>query len=119
MRRGEIDAVIVGADRITHDAVFNKIGTCMHAVCAHHHGIPSMSLPLSPHSIRRGQRWISRLKNGAGIELALFAGSPHPGSAGVCNPAFDATPLTLVDALITDIGVIRPPYNFKAIQGIP
>ena len=40
MRTGAIDAVIVGADRITGDAVFNKIGTYMHAVCARHHNIP-------------------------------------------------------------------------------
>ena len=48
MRKGAIDAVVVGADRITRDAVFNKIGTYMHAVCAHHHGIPFyVAAPLS------------------------------------------------------------------------
>jgi methylthioribose-1-phosphate isomerase len=40
MRTSAIDAVIVGADRITADAVFNKIGTYMHAVCARYHNIP-------------------------------------------------------------------------------
>ena len=40
MRKGDIDCVIVGADRITRDAVFNKIGTYMHAVCAKSHDIP-------------------------------------------------------------------------------
>ena len=40
MQAGAIDAVIVGADRITCDAVFNKIGTYMHAVCARYHNIP-------------------------------------------------------------------------------
>ena len=40
MQQGVVDLVIVGADRITKDAVFNKIGTYMHAVCARHHGIP-------------------------------------------------------------------------------
>ena len=48
MRKGEIDLVIVGADRIVSDAVFNKIGTYMHAVCANAHNIPFyIAAPLS------------------------------------------------------------------------
>jgi len=48
MQRQEVDLVIVGADRVTRDAVFNKVGTYMHAVCARHHGIPFyVAAPLS------------------------------------------------------------------------
>ena len=57
MRTGKIDAVIVGADRITSDAVFNKIGTYMHAVCARHHEIPFyVAAPLSTFDTRKWER---------------------------------------------------------------
>jgi len=57
MRTGKIDAVIVGADRITCDAVFNKIGTYMHAVCAHHHNIPFyVAAPLSTFDTKKRER---------------------------------------------------------------
>ena len=57
MRTEKIDAVIVGADRITADAVFNKIGTYMHAVCARHHKIPFyVAAPLSTFDLTRKAR---------------------------------------------------------------
>ncbi len=57
MRTGTIDAVVVGADRITRDAVFNKIGTYMHAVCARYHNIPFyVAAPLSTFDTQKTER---------------------------------------------------------------
>jgi methylthioribose-1-phosphate isomerase len=113
MRSGRVGLVLVGADRITRDAVFNKIGTYMHAVCARHHGIPfyvaaprSTFDPVTSESgvaiEERARREVSRCG-----EWVLV-----PDGAGVENPAFDATPLSLVSAIITDEGVLRPPFRF-------
>ncbi len=117
MRKGEIDAVIVGADRVTRDAVFNKIGTYMHAVCARHHGIPFyVAAPHSTFDRERSEADITIEERGRD-EMAVFAGlQTIPDEAVVWNPAFDATPLALVTAIITETGVLYPPY---AIQGLP
>ncbi|HNQ28745.1 MAG: putative methylthioribose-1-phosphate isomerase [Methanoregulaceae archaeon PtaB.Bin009] len=117
MKLGEIDAVILGADRITPDGVFNKIGTYMHAVCASHHGVPFyVAAPLStfdPHRIAREVTIEQRDRN----EVA-FCGSTVtvPDGVGVKNYAFDLTPHQLVTAFITDIGVISPPVDWNEIE---
>ncbi len=119
MRRGEIDLVIVGADRITEDAVFNKIGTYMHAVAANHHEIPFyVAAPLSTFDLARREKDITIEERGRD-ELA-FCGERQlaPDGVAVRNYAFDATPLDLVDAIITEIGVLRPPYakSFELVR---
>lgn len=112
MRAGTIDAVIVGADRITGDAVFNKIGTYMHAVLARYHGIPFyVAAPLSTFNVtgkacditieERGREEITTIGNRTFI----------PPAVPVKNPAFDLTPLDLVSAIITENGIIRPPFT--------
>jgi len=111
MRKGRIDLVIVGADRVTRDAVFNKIGTYMHAICARHHGIPFyVAAPRTTFDTgsseagvmveERAREEVSR----CGTRVLV------PAEALVENPAFDATPLALVSAIITEDGVLRPPY---------
>ncbi len=110
MRKGKIDKVIVGADRITRDAVFNKIGTYSHAVLARHHKIPFyVAAPLSTFDrlheeadIVVEERDPEEITTLAGVRLA-------PLDIDVCNPAFDATPLELISGLITEKGVFRPP----------
>jgi methylthioribose-1-phosphate isomerase len=113
MQRGRVDLVIVGADRITRDMVFNKIGTYMHAVCARHHGIPFYVAAPRP-TFDTGSM-------GAGVTVEERAREEVsrcgertlvPDAARVENPAFDATPLTLVSAIVTEDGVLRPPYRF-------
>ncbi|NLA38872.1 MAG: S-methyl-5-thioribose-1-phosphate isomerase [Methanomicrobiales archaeon] len=111
MRKGMIDLVIVGADRITKDAVFNKIGTYMHAVTARHHGIPFyVAAPASTFDTARTEEEIT-VEERDRDELA-YCGECQlaPDGVAVLNHAFDATPLDLVDAIITEIGVLRPPY---------
>jgi methylthioribose-1-phosphate isomerase len=112
MRRGEIDCVVVGADRITDDAVFNKIGTYMHAVCARHHGIPFyVAAPLSTFDPGRSETDVTIEERGRD-EVAAFNGKQTvPDGVGCTNYAFDATPLDLVSGIITENGVLLPPYD--------
>jgi len=111
MRKGEIDLVIVGADRITKDAVFNKIGTYMHAVAANHHGIPFyIAAPVSTFDLARTESDII-VEERDRSELASCGDRQLvPDDVKVLNYAFDATPLDLVDAIVTEVGVLRPPY---------
>ncbi|PKL63303.1 MAG: S-methyl-5-thioribose-1-phosphate isomerase [Methanomicrobiales archaeon HGW-Methanomicrobiales-2] len=111
MRKGKIDLVIVGADRITKDAVFNKIGTYMHAVAAHHHKIPFyVAAPISTFDLARTESDIT-VEERDRSELACCGDRKLvPDGVNVLNYAFDATPLDLVDAIVTEIGVLRPPY---------
>jgi len=112
MRRGEIDCVVVGADRITDDAVFNKIGTYMHAVCARHHGIPFyVAAPLSTFDPGRIESEVKIEERGRD-EIAVFNGKQTvPDGVRCTNYAFDATPLDLISGIITENGVFMPPYD--------
>ena len=112
MRTGEIDAVVVGADRITCDAVFNKIGTYMHAVCAHHHNIPFyVAAPLSTFDSNNRERDVIIEERGREEVTTMGNRTFVPDGCGVKNFAFDATPLDLVSAIITERGVLRPPLG--------
>lgn len=116
MRAGAIDAVIVGADRITRDAVFNKIGTYMHAVCAQHHGIPFyVAAPLSTFDATRTERDVT-IEERNRDELAVIGNRILiPSGVPVKNFAFDATPVELVTAIITERGVHRLPLDMNAL----
>ena len=109
MRKKVIDAVIVGADRITRDAVFNKIGTYMHAVCACHHDIPFyVAAPYSTLDLQRSEDDIT-VEERARDELAECGGRKlMPDGVRARNYAFDATPLDLVTAIITEQGAGKP-----------
>ena len=112
MRKGEISLVLVGANRITRDAVFNKIGTYMHAVCARHHGIPFyVAAPKSTFDLRHSEEEITIEERDRGEVSRCGGRTLVPDGARVKNLAFDATPLSLVSAIITEEGVLRPPYR--------
>lgn len=121
MQQGRVDAVIVGADRIAANGdVANKIGTYALAVLADAHSIPFyVSAPLSTIDFdtptgaaivieERGQREVT---HGFGRQTA-------PDGVRVYNPAFDVTPARLVTAIITERGVVSPPYevNLDALR---
>ncbi len=116
MKRGEIDAVIVGADRITHDAVFNKIGTYMHAVCAKHHGIPfyvaaptsTFDAGLSEADVVVEQRSRDELSR-CGDRMLM------PDFVDAINYAFDSTPMELVTAIFTERGAVKPPFEIEEL----
>ena len=112
MRKGMIDLVVVGADRITGDAVFNKIGTYMHAVAARHHGVPFyVAAPLSTFDLSHREADITVEERDRSELTSCGDRRLAPEGVGVLNYAFDATPLALVDAIVTEIGVLRPPYT--------
>ena len=117
MRTGTIDLVIVGADRITQDAVFNKIGTYMHAVCARHHGIPFyVAAPLSSFDPDHTEADVV-IEERDRIEVATCGiRTTVPEGVKVRNPAFDATPVKLVTAIITEQGVLHPPIDMKGLR---
>ncbi|HEX7050558.1 MAG TPA: S-methyl-5-thioribose-1-phosphate isomerase [Longimicrobiales bacterium] len=111
---GIVDAVIVGADRIAGNGdVANKVGTYALAVLARHHGVPfyvaaptSTLDPATPTGaeIPIEERDADEVRRGFGRLTA-------PPTVPVHTPAFDVTPATLVTAIITDRGVLRPPYG--------
>ncbi len=114
MHTGRVDAVIVGADRIAMNGdVANKIGTYALAVLAEAHGIPFyVSAPVSTidpemptgEGIAIEERAREELTHGFGRQTA-------PEAVAVFNPAFDVTPARYVTALVTERGVVRPPYD--------
>jgi len=116
MRKGAIDAVIVGADRITRDAVFNKIGTYMHAVCARHHDIPFyVAAPLSTFDTLKWERDII-IEERSRDEVTTSGGQVYvPETADVKNYAFDATPMNLITAIVTEKGVLHQPITIDSI----
>ena len=111
MRKGMIDSVVVGADRITQDAVFNKIGTYSHAVMAKEHEIPFyVAAPVSTFDFERYEEEIV-IEERDPDEIRYFHGIQNaPLGVNVFNPAFDATPMEYVTALITEKGTHEPPF---------
>jgi len=114
MGRKEVDAVVVGVDRMALNGDFaNKIGTYALAVLAHHHGVPFYAaLPLSSVD--------PNLEGGEGIpieerpaqEVTHLMGRPiAPEGFPAYHPAFDVTPHTLLTGIITEKGVIYPPFH--------
>ena len=109
MRQGLIDKVIVGADRITKDAVFNKVGTYGHSVLAKEHGIPFyVAAPLSTFDLSRTERDVIIEERGPDEIRRLDGKLLAPSGVKVYNPAFDATPMDNVTAIITEKGIFRP-----------
>ena len=119
MRSGSISAVIVGADRITRDAVFNKIGTYMLAVCARFHNIPFyVAAPLSTFDTQKEERDVVIEERCREEVTTMGCRVFVPDGAAVKNYSFDATPLDLVTAIITDKGVLHPPVTIDSLLSL-
>ena len=114
MRSGQIDLVVVGADRIAANGdVANKVGTYGVAVLAREHGIPFyVAAPVSTIDLKTA--------DGSGIPIeernareVTHVGSSRltPAAARIRNPAFDVTPAKYVTAIITERGIARAPYE--------
>lgn len=112
MSRGDVDAVIVGADRVAANGdVANKIGTYMVAVLAERHGIPFyVACPVSTIDMTMNDGSAIPIEERADTEVLGFR-ETRWASTGVQvrNPAFDITPASLISALITQHGVMRRP----------
>jgi len=121
MARGEIDCVVVGADRIAANGdVANKIGTLGVAVLARRFLVPFyVAAPLSTVDFDVASGREIPIEERAAEEVTEFAGSrAAPTGVDVFNPAFDVTPANLVDAVITEAGVARPPLG-PALAALP
>ena len=114
MNKGEVDCVIVGADRIAANGdTANKIGTYTVAVLAREHGIPfyvaapvstiDLTLPDGSH-IPIEERDVREVTHSGERQLA-------PDGISVRNPAFDVTPARLITAIITERGVVRDDFT--------
>ncbi len=114
MRQGKIDLVLLGCDRMAANGDFaNKIGTYSVAVNARHHGVPFYTvLPSSTIDLS--------IPDGSGIPIeeraadevrTLYGVQTAPQDVPVYNPAFDVTPHELLTGVITEKGVIYPPFR--------
>ena len=116
LRRGEVTWVLVGADRVAANGDFaNKIGTYGLAVLARHHGVPFMVVaPSSTVDLETADGGAIPIEDRSPEEVLACGGRPvaAPG-AGAWNPAFDVTPAGLVDALVTERGVVLCPDREK------
>ena len=117
MQQGMVDSVIVGADCITQDAVFNKIGTYTHSIVAKEHEIPFyVAAPVSTFDFERMEDQVEIEQRDAD-ELRYIAGCRiAPPGVPVLNPAFDATPMEYVTAMITENGVFWPPFLLDEVR---
>jgi methylthioribose-1-phosphate isomerase len=117
MARGEVDLVVVGADRIAWNGdTANKIGTYGVAVLARHHGIPFyVAAPFSTIDVAIPDGTAIPIEERDPREVQELAGRRiTPLASPARNPAFDVTPAGLITAIVTERGIHRPPYDFRA-----
>jgi methylthioribose-1-phosphate isomerase len=114
MQTGKVDAVVVGCDRVAANGdVANKIGTYTLAVLAQRHGIPFyVAGPTSSIDVNCRSGKDIPIEQRDPKEVSHMFGKPlAPKGINVFNPAFDVTSQELISAIITEKGVIHPPYQ--------
>lgn len=114
MQRERVDWVVTGADRITANGdVANKVGTLMLAVLARRFGARMMVVAptstLDPATENGDSIEIEQRESGELWRAAGLAGAPA--GVGTWNPVFDVTPADLVDCIVTERGVLEPPFS--------
>jgi methylthioribose-1-phosphate isomerase len=120
MAAGQVDLVIVGADRIAADgSVANKIGTYSLAVLAAHHGVPFVVVaPRSTVDTGTPDGASIVIEQRSADEVTTIGGSrTAPAGTAAFNPAFDVTPPELLTALVTEVGILAP-VNADALTGL-
>jgi len=114
MSKGLIDKVIVGADRIVQDAVFNKIGTYSVAILAHEHHIPFyVAAPKSTFDLTCKAAEVTIEERKPDEVTHVGCQQTAPDGIKVMNPAFDATPLKYVTGIITETGIYTKEHFAK------
>ena len=111
MAGGQVDLVMVGADRIAADgSVANKVGTYSLAVLARHHRVPFIVVaPMSTVDFCTAEGRAIVIEERSPGEVTELAGQPIASAgSGAYNPAFDVTPADLVTAIVTERGVVHP-----------
>ena len=120
MKQGKVDAIFTGADRIAGNGdTANKIGTYNLAVLARHHSVPFYIVaPRSTFDMNIQSGKDIPIEERHKNEVIHFSGvTSAPRDVKVYNPAFDVTDHALITAMITEAGIIRPPYQ-KSIKRI-
>lgn len=122
MAKGQVDVVLLGCDRMAANGDFaNKIGTYSVAISAYFHSIPFYTvLPSSTIDMSLPDGSGIVIEERAAYEVTHFAGvQTAPDGVPVWNPAFDVTPHHLLTGIITEKGVIYPPFqeNLKKLFG--
>ncbi|SMP56955.1 methylthioribose-1-phosphate isomerase [Neorhodopirellula lusitana] len=122
MKAGNVDAVIVGADRIAANGdAANKIGTYPLAILAHYHHIPFyVAAPTNTFDMALASGDLIPIEQRDPAEVTQPGGpsgrTTVPASAKVTNPAFDVTPAELITAIITERGVIQTPNQANVAE---
>jgi methylthioribose-1-phosphate isomerase len=116
LHSGQVQKVLVGADRIAANGdVANKIGTYMLALAAHDNGVPVYSVaPTSSIDLSLADGSLIPIEERDPDEVLgiQFHGERvTPEGAKARNPAFDVTPNRLITAIVTENGVVRPPFD--------
>jgi methylthioribose-1-phosphate isomerase len=114
LARGEVDAILVGADRIAANGdTANKVGTYPLAVLAARHGVPFYVVaPTATLDLAAPEGSAIAVEMRPADEVTGFAGRRvAPAGAAALNPAFDVTPADLISAIVTEVGVLRPPLE--------
>jgi len=113
MANGLVDKVIVGADRILRTGhVFNKIGTYQVATLAKKHGIPFyVAAPLSSFDMKNNPEDVVIEQRKASEVTGIGDRKTAPDGINVINPAFDLTHPELISGIITEKGIVKPPFE--------
>jgi methylthioribose-1-phosphate isomerase len=113
MANGLVNGVIVGADRILRTGhVFNKIGTYQVATMAKQHNIPFyVAAPLSTFDLESRHEDVTIEQRSASEVTGIGDKKTAPDGIDVINPAFDITPPELISGIITENGVVKPPFQ--------
>jgi methylthioribose-1-phosphate isomerase len=122
MKKGEIDLVLVGADRIARNGdTANKIGTYGLAILSNWHHLPFyVAAPTSTLDISLGSGRDIPIEERSAEEVTHFGGRKiTPEGVRVSNPAFDVTPHSLIHGIITEKGIVRKPFEkrLRRIKG--
>lgn len=123
---GEVDAVVVGTDRVVLDGgerfdgqavVYNKIGTYKHAVLADRHDVPFIvAAPFSSIDFESSAEDVEIEERSSDELREIYGEKNAPDDVDVYNPAFDPTPEELVDYLVTEYGVLEPPITRARLE---
>ena len=113
MANGLVNGVVVGADRILQTGhVFNKIGTYQVATMAKQHNIPFyVAAPLSTFDLESRHEDVTIEQRSASEVTGIGDKKTAPDGIDVINPAFDITPPELISGIITENGVVKPPFQ--------
>jgi methylthioribose-1-phosphate isomerase len=117
MKKGFVQAVLVGCDRLAANGdACNKIGTSGVAILAKHYGVPFyVFVPTSTIdlSIPDGDNIVIEERAPEEVSELWYRERMIPSGARVYNPAFDVTPANLITAIVTEAGIVWPPYPEK------